>query len=290
MPFIVGVPRSGTTLLRLMLDAHPELAIPPETHFLSAVLKLRKTSNALEDFFETVVRSPRWNDFQIEPNEFREALRSIEPFRVDEGIRMFYTLYKRRFGKRFCGDKTPAYLQHLNAIEAVLPEARFIHIIRDGRDVALSARNLWFGPGKDLEAQATDWVDRITKARRQAKSCSHYVEVRYEDLVREPRKILERLCEFLNLPFSPQMLEYYLTARQRLDETSPRVRRDGSAEITKEQLETIHRFASQPPRTERLERWKAEMTPNEILAYERIASELLLELGYERSASLATGR
>src|ERR1700749_1142202 len=112
MPFIVGSPRSGTTLLRFMLDAHPELAIPPETGFLTLGPKLKGRGDKLrERFFQEVVNypksSPNWPDFEIPEGTFRAALAEINPFTVSDGYRAFYRLYAARFGKARWGDKTP---------------------------------------------------------------------------------------------------------------------------------------------------------------------------------------
>jgi hypothetical protein len=282
LPFIVGSPRSGTTVLRLMLDAHPLLAIPPETHFLPAVLHLGSEGKALrEEFFETIVRSPRWNDFHLSDRELKERLEAVEPFNRTQGLHTFYGMYAERRNKPLWGDKTPGYVLHLRLIAAALPNARFIHLIRDGRDVVASLRKLWWGPGDDVEAQAIDWLWRIREARQQGQVCPHYLELRYEDLVREPRAALERICRFLDLPYSARMLQYHRTAAERLDELSTRVRADGSVEVTKEQLQQIHERTLRPPNLERVERWRQDLTSDEIQLFQRIGGPLLRELGYE---------
>jgi len=126
MPFIVGVPRSGTTLLRLMLDAHPELCIPSETHFLPGLLKLGgETASACEPFFRAVTEFETWDDFNLSVDEFARVLKTIDPFVISEGVRAFYRLYAARFGKKRWGDKTPPYSLFLREVESILPEAPF---------------------------------------------------------------------------------------------------------------------------------------------------------------------
>src|SRR5688572_7375160 len=159
LPMIVGSPRSGTTLLRLMLDAHPELAIPPETGFLVLGEQLAEEGEAARDQFFAAVTgyppdAPAWLDFGIPAETFRLRLRQLDPFTVSDGFRLFYRMYAQRFGKPRGGDKTPMYCRHLQAIERLLPEARFVHIIRDGRDAAVSLRRQWFSPGHDIQTQA----------------------------------------------------------------------------------------------------------------------------------------
>src|SRR4029079_1886290 len=139
-----------------------------------------------------------------------------------------------------------------------LPTARFIHLIRDGRDVAAWLRKLWWGPGDDIEAQAVDWLWRIREARQQAQVCPHYLEIRYEDLVRNPRASLEKVCGFLDLPYTDAMLDYHRRAGERLDELSARPARDGGVEVTVEQLREIHARTRLPVNDERVGRWRQD--------------------------------
>ena len=94
MPFIVGVGRSGTTLLRLMLDAHPDLCIPPETGFIPAA-----AGGSRDQFFKIISQFETWKDFDLAEDEFLAALRCIEPFVLADGVRAFYRLYALRLGK-----------------------------------------------------------------------------------------------------------------------------------------------------------------------------------------------
>src|SRR3990167_7570563 len=137
MPVIVGAPRSGTTLLRLMLDAHPDLAIPPETGFVVAASALdASTSDLRARFLDTVTafppQAPNWEDFGLAREALAEAVQALEPFTVADGLRAFYRLYAQRLGKPRWGEKTPDYSLHIDAIAALLPEARFVHLILAG--------------------------------------------------------------------------------------------------------------------------------------------------------------
>ena len=166
MPIIVGAPRSGTTLLRFMIDAHPQVAIPTETGFLTEAPHLAGSGDELRARFVEMItafplRAPAWPEFGLSRETFQREIQLIEPFSVAEGYRAFYRLYAARFNKRRWGDKTPVYSLHLNAIEAVLPEAHFVHLIRDGRDVALSWRQTWFSgaPWRSRPASGRGGVD-----------------------------------------------------------------------------------------------------------------------------------
>src|SRR5688572_958645 len=194
-PFIVGVPRSGTTLLRLMLDAHSDLSIPAETGFIPDARRILSAGMAdgREAFCRIVTLSPAWSRFRLDADAFRAALEAIEPFDLGDGVRAFYRLCAALSGKPRWGDRTPAYGSHLDAIQSVLPEARFIHVIRDGRDAALSVTGLWFAPEGEIEALAADWRARIQKTRLLAKGCAHYLEVRYEKLITDPPAELRQI-------------------------------------------------------------------------------------------------
>jgi hypothetical protein len=281
MPFVVGVPRSGTTLLRLMLDAHPELAIPHETHFLPSLL--REPPDSREAFFRRVTEFSTWKDLSTPQELFWDALCRLEPFDVIEGVRAFYRLYAGLRGKSRWGDKSPPYCLHIETIQRALPEARFIHILRDGRDVAVSLRPLWFAPGTSMQSLAAQWVEQITEARRQGQGKPFYLEVRYEDLIAQPEREMQRICRFVDLRYDPAMEDYHQSARSRLSEVETHRSPEGQVLITKEERLHLHRFTSQPPEPSRIGRWRTELTRKMVDAYEGIAGELLDELGYEPS-------
>jgi Sulfotransferase family len=173
MPFIVGSPRSGTTLLRFMLDAHSDLAIPPETGFVGHIAGNEKLAGlGPEELLRIMTNfppaAPAWCDFGLAEETLRRTLLDLNPFSVAEGIRSFYQLYAARHGKRRVGDKTPSHGQAMIAIERLLSEAAFIHIIRDGRDSSLSLRDKWFAPSRDIAVLAAYWRDNVTQCRQRA--------------------------------------------------------------------------------------------------------------------------
>ena len=286
MPIIVGSPRSGTTLLRLMLDAHPDLAIPAETGFVVPVLRLWSSGARLrQSFWNTVtgypLGAPAWPDFGIAREAFWDELQAIEPFTIPAGLRCFYRSYARRQGKPRWGDKTPHYGRYMLAIAQALPEAHFVHVIRDGRDVALSLRDLWFSPGKDMQTLAERWRYDVSTARAQGRRCRRYLEVRYEDLVLHPSTVLQRVCTFCELDYDPRMEAYYAGAQQRLGEAQARVRSDGTVLVTREDRLASQRLTMSPPDASRVLNWKRAMSRDERAQFEHLAGRLLAELGYE---------
>lgn len=285
MPIIVGAPRSGTTLLRLMLDAHPVLAIPPETGFLPIVAALPADVAGARAAIDTVTNyppdAPAWPDYGIDADLFREAddvRRAATPADV---VREFYRCYAERFGKARCGDKTPTYCCHLTAIGALLPEARFVHVIRDGRDVAESIKSLWFSPGAEVEARAALWRDCVVAARVQSTSVpGRYLETRYEELVDAPVTVLRRICRFIDLEYQDTMLAYHQGAATRLREHRARIRRDGAVVVTHEARLQQQALTMTPPQHARAGAWRTTMAATERTRFEEVAGDLLRELGY----------
>jgi Sulfotransferase family len=285
-PFIVGSPRSGTTLLRLMLDSHPQLAIPPETGFLPQGLATLFGSDERQrqSFSEAIINfppeAPGWRDFGIERDAFMSELRTITPFHVDEAIRCFYRMYAARFGKDRWGDKTPSYGKHMRAIERVIPEACFIHLIRDGRDAALSLRDLWFAPGRDMATLARQWRRDICVTRRQSLHCRRYMELRYESLVLEPETCLREICDFIEIEYDPAMKTYHRRAAARLLEHQGRTLAGGKVLVTQDERLAQQRLTLCPPDPSRIFRWRTAMLPAERAQYESIAGGLLRALDY----------
>lgn len=276
-PFVVGAARSGTTLLRMMLDAHPQLAIPPETNFQNALEAFEQES--VEASVETIVSGNLWGDYNLAADELRRRVRARRPEEFGEVMRVFFELYAEGRGKPRWGNKTPYYVLRMDLIQRLLPEAHFVHIIRDGRDVALSTVPVWFGAG-DVSGAAEEWARTLATARRQAERLSHYTEVRYEDLVRDPVPTLKRICEFLELEWDPAMLDYHRASADRLAVELGDVREAGRLVPRSERL-AIHRLIGRPPQAERAGRWRREMSAEDIRAFEAVAGDTLRAFAYE---------
>ena len=260
-----------------MLDVHSQLAIPPETNFLEAFEAFGH--GGVPAAAAALTRSPRWGDFGIPAEELSSAVQRERPESFGDMLRLFYGLYAKRRGKPRWGDKSTLYSGGMTTIARQLPEARFIHIVRDGRDVALSVTPLPFGPDTIAEA-AAQWMRTIEAARAQAGELPSYTEVRYEELVAEPRRVLGELCELLELEWEEPMLEYHRSAPGRLaaelgDLPLP------SGVLSRDRRLAIHRLLGSPPQTDRAGRWRREMSAPDREAFEGLAGETLEELGYE---------
>lgn len=278
-PFVIGVGRSGTTLLRLMLDAHPDLAIPPETRFVPRLIRAAGKPGATpESLVELLAAERNWADFGLDGAEVRERLRAAPQLDGAAAVRAFYTAYAARFGKARWGDKTPPYGSRMPLIANALSEARFVHVIRDVRDVAASWKRFRERRGDDplsVSHWAHVWSQTIVETRIKARKVAHYLEIRYEDLVAAPEQTLRRVCALIELPYDERMLDYHLSASERMAELASGLPQAGG-QPARSGADRIapHELTSQPPRPDRAGRWREELSPEEAAEAEAIAGEL----------------
>jgi hypothetical protein len=277
-PFILGVGRSGTTLVRAILDTHPDMAIPGESHFIPVMVKRRSTYEVasgfrVDRFLEDLAPHPRFRRWGLPQDRVSRSLRLDPPMNLAEGIRRVYALFAEARGKPRYGDKTPAYVHHISPLAVLFPEARFVHLVRDGRDVALSRLD-----HPTMSASVSDlavlWKRGVEKGRRTGRRLGpeRYREIRYEDLVKDPEGVTRSLCDFIRLKFDPVMLRYY----ERAGEIIRPTQHPGS-----------HARIHLPP-TSGLRDWRTQMAPGEVVLFDILAGELLEELGYERGAGRRT--
>jgi Sulfotransferase family len=274
-PFVVARGRSGTTLLRAILNAHPDLAIPGESWLILKFGPHRSRYESEGGFdadllAEDLIADDVFRRWRFGADEVRSALTAAEPRTFGEAVRAMYGSYAAREGKPRYGDKAANHVLVMDEIARLLPEARFVHLIRDGRDVALSFLQAEFGTTSLGEA-AAEWERfvRTGRASGRALGPQRYLEVRYEHLVSQPESTVREVCAFLDLPFEPAMLRYH-------EDAEPLI-----ANLT---YEGEHRNLSRPP-TEGLRDWRVEMDPHDVVRFESIAGDLLEELGYERATT-----
>jgi hypothetical protein len=289
VPFVVGVGRSGTTLLRLMLDAHPQLAVPPETGFVPSLIEAASEDSAtVESLAEVLVTHRRWGDFGLEIDELTERWRALPKLRPEPVVRAFYELYADKQRKPRWGDKTPGYSQHIRAISKVIPEARFIHLIRDGRDVTLSRTTTLALKPTSVTKAAGRWKRRLKRARRQGRKVDHYLELRYEELASDPEGVLRRVCEFIELPWDPAMLAYHERSADRLQELDRDIPAMGDRlPRSAESRMALHERTTKPVDTSAIGKWRTGMSHEDLVEFETKAGDLLIELGYEPATSAA---
>jgi hypothetical protein len=192
--FIVGSPRSGTTLMRYIIDAHPNIFCPPCETFLF---------NTLNTTFNGFI----WKDHYAQLPFTRKALiKWLRKYILD----LFGNLALKT-GKRRWAEKTPSHILFMDFINEVFPDAQFIHMIRNGYDVVKSLKNIHWG-SNDIAFNANLWVEHVTKGREFGRKLSpeRYIEIRFEDLVNETEMTIRRICEFLDEEMDPRMLKFHL--------------------------------------------------------------------------------
>ncbi|HWC13733.1 MAG TPA: sulfotransferase [Actinomycetota bacterium] len=268
--FIVGSARSGTTLLRLILNAHPKVAVPPESRF---VIELYRGSQRIEidPFLSALASHKRFQTWDLPIAVVTEELRSMAGDATEvaypEAITAAFRAYARVNGKSRWGDKTPRYVEHLELLARLFPTARFIHLIRDGRNVALSYANVPFGP-KTIGKAAALWAKRVCAGYQVGRSvlADRYLEVLYEDLVEDAEGETRDICAFIGVEFDPGMLDYTERARgsvlQRASAYNPHVTEKPTANVRS---------------------WQDSMPPDQVEVFEAVAGDTLSLIGYERA-------
>ena len=263
---VLGVGRSGTTLLRVMLDRSGQIAIPYESFFVTPLAHRHGARPKLDDFVDDLGRFYQLYEWGISPEDVRPRLR--EGMTTGEAIAAVFEVYAEHEGKPRWGDKTPLYMQHLPLLERLFPDAIWVHLVRDGRDAALSFLELpegfsgktWALP-RTAAQFAARWRTEILAARKLGTHVGgRYLELRYEDLVTEPERELRRVCEHASLEWEAAMLEH--------------------ADVPEVSKMPEHRNIAQPP-TPGLRDWRTQMSRENALEFERVAGDVLRGAGYE---------
>jgi Sulfotransferase family len=278
--FIVGCPRSGTTLLRRIVDAHPDVAITKETHWIVQLLEDGHAASTeapvTPELLERLLSQRRFARLELDPGRLERLVARQEPVSYAELVTAVYDLFGEQRGKRLVGDKTPRYVRHIPTLHQLWPAARFVHLIRDGRDVCLSVRN-WDKDNRfvtristfeeDQVSTIALWWEHLVRLGRDAGAdlpADLYHEVRYERLVAEPAGACRELCEFLGVPYDERMLRFH----------EGRTKDDPGLDAK----------SAWRPITPGLRSWRTEMAGGDIERFEAVAGDLLGELDYPRGA------
>ena len=270
--FIVGSGRSGSTLLRMILASHSRIAIPPETWFVRLVVKQfpldRGLSPAeLDRALEIITSHYRWPDMDVNTDEYLAEVRALDRPHIRQVVESIYRRHLDEAGKSRWGDKTPGYIEVIPQLAKVFPGAKFIHLVRDGRDVVRSFRATgWYGPW--LHSNAAEWLESLEYDEQWSRSplAGCILTVRYEDLVLKTEECVQGICAFLGEEFEPQMLLW----QTNVDRLVP------SRELV------IHEKLKNTPKASDVGRWKHDMSSREIFVCESFMGHHLARAGYER--------
>lgn len=277
--FIVGAPRSGTTLLQYILRAHPGISIPTgESHFIIPLMRyaetfgdLRKRENVRKVLEAMYAQSAEFLDTDLHGMKFDIDQLSME-FHSEKRstmvsiIRGLYEKNARGEGKMRWADKTPYYVLHMVRLKKWFPDAKFIHVIRDGRDVALSM----FVRRHDFRIYncylaAKYWQQCVDAGRAQGAilGAENYAEIRYEELVVDARSTIRSLCDFLREEYTDALLRY------------AKPKEGGKTPLLKGNI-----------KGDNFEKWRTEMTSHQIRMFEGGAGSTLRDCGYAISSNV----
>jgi Sulfotransferase family len=263
---ILGVRRSGTTLLRVMLDRNSRLAVPDESYFVPQLAARHRGPIATDRFVDDLRRIGTLVEWGVDTDRVRLRLR--DGMAPGEAIAAVYETYAADRGKERWGDKTPMYMQHLPLLERLFPDALFVHLVRDGRDAALSflamppgiVTRTWAHP-RSVAEFACQWRTEVEAGRRLRDRVGpdRYREVGYEALVSEPERELENLCDFADLPYEPGMLRY-----------------PEGVDVSRKP----HQQSLKRPLTPGIRDWRCEMASADVASFEEYAGDVLAASGY----------
>jgi hypothetical protein len=271
--FIIGSPRSGTTMLQILLGCHPDVATTVELTLFNRYVS-------------------QWvNTWEIETQNLTEkgwqqglpfiwSTEKFESFLKEFLDRAYQSVLANKPAATHILDKHPGYSMHVNSIKRFLPGAKFIHIIRDGRDMACSAisarKKLGFGTSTVGES-ALAWKQYLTAAKDAARFGVDYMEVRYETLLEQKVESYSEILDFCELPHDA------LWVQRTLEENSfSRMKERQAAADSRAKLDAGHY------RDGKAGGWRTQLTRKEWFEFHQYAGDLLIELGYAKEDWWAT--
>lgn len=260
-----------------MLDGHSDLAVVNRSNTLADFARRarryeRPGGFRTEAFLAYLFRHPGFPYLEVAQETVRVTFGTIPPHSVADALRRCFGLHATARGKARWGEKGLDYVLEMARVASLLPEARFIHVVRDGRDVARALVDSGFG-ADNLVTAAGQWAQRVERGRRAGGRLGpqRYRELRYEDLVADPEAALQGVCRFLDLDYEPTMLDYHARV----------------AEQSTGAFATHHRSLRLPP-TPGLRDWRRDLTATETADIEAVVGRTLSACGYPQVGSRTT--
>lgn len=274
--FFVGCQRSGTTLIQRIGNAHPLLAVINEQEWIAKWWEKRvgvaPDGTVTPELVEMLLSHRRFPRLGLEPERVAELVPESGPKHYVRFVTELFDLHGQAEGKPLVGEKSPSYVNHLATMHELFPHARFVHLIRDGRDVALSVLDwkkrerifsrypTWQDDPVTTAAVWWEWHVRLGREVGASLVPDLYYELRYESLVDDPEGECRKLCGFLDVPFDDAMLRFH----------EGRTRRKPG----------LGSKASWLPVTPGLRSWRQQMPSEDVARFKAACGPLLDELGY----------
>ena len=270
--FIIGSGRSGNTLLRSILSGNSDISIPPESYRLPFAIKKFHIFNNRnwEDVVSQVLKEfedcKEFYTWKINIKDVQKRLENIENSKrsLSNIFDELFCAYseKHSAGSKIWGDKTPMNTLYLDWISTVFPHSKFIHIIRDGRDVASSY--LKMERYDNILEAANRWINSIDLAQSfGSKIKDNYMEIRYEDLVTSPKDVIKNTCDFLDINYDSKMLDH-----------TKQVEKLGDTD------KSHHSNLSKPISSESIGKWKNNLSESDQESITKLLHKHLHRLGY----------
>lgn len=282
--FIIGRPRTGTTLLRTLFDAHPNVIIPWECQYIVNLFpkyhkKEQWNRDQLLEFYDDVIHQWQFKLWTIDNDRLHDDLLSHEGnISFADLCKVVHTNFQSFYEKKelkIIGDKNPGYTIYIDKLKKLYPEAKFIHITRDYRANFYSIKKVDFELPV-ISVVVYKWryfVKQVLKAKRKYPD-SVYI-MKYEDLVRYPEIHFRNVCRFLNIEYIPEVFEFYKKKEEVQSILSERAKRN-------------HQSLLNPISTDRIDTWQTKMTGKQIKLADHVAGRYAKKSGYQRQYRRAT--
>ncbi|MEN0047910.1 MAG: sulfotransferase [Bacteroidota bacterium] len=273
--YIIGVGRSGTSLLMTLLNGHSQITFTPETHFLRFYLGTPSLQQLIEEkgvatFQKTLEQDDYFQRLNIAAEDLLQPYLAQEnPFDLKAVYRDLLSIYQKRKDKQYIGDKDPRYIDYQEVVKEIYPNAKIIHIYRDPRDVMLSKTKADWSAHRPIWMNAIISQMQIEQGRRKAKQLfgANLHELSYESLIMQPAETLTDLLAFLGLEFEEKMFDLRQSASELVDENEMQWKDN----------------TFKPLQSSNTQKWKKKLSPTQIRTIEIICKEWFQELGYEYS-------
>jgi hypothetical protein len=279
MFFIIGRPRSGTTMLRMLFEAHPHVIIPPESPFIISLYKKYGKikfwdDGIIQSFADDLMKQRYFDKWLVSGEDLRaHLLKVIGECTFQTMVKQVCLAYQSVYDKQqiqLIGDKNPYYSLYIRRIHKLFPAAKIIHLTRDYRDNYLSLINVNFEvPIVPLVVYRWKFAWHLANNLKKQHPGLVY-QLRYEDLATNPEAEFGKLCSYLHLEFDPSVMKFY--------DKKPEVEK---AYAGSNDIGIIHKSLLNPISTSRMNLWKTEMSRKQIRTADIVAGKTGRLAGYE---------